>query len=335
MNSRERFLTALKGGRPDRSPLAHVAAMTTVELQQATGCFMPAVHLDAGQQARLMAANHDVLGFDAVSFLINFFNEPAALGVEMDWGAPDRLPTFTSHPWRMPDDAVIPGDFLDRAPIKVCLDTLRIARRDCGDRMAVLGKIMGPFSMLQAMHGVENVLMGVLDDPARIVAFLDICADVLVRHANAQFEAGADAISIGEGGAGARMISPQDYETCLLPVHQRLIARIQGPVILHICGDVRSRIHLLAQTGMTCFNFDWAVPPAEMTASAAGRYTVMGNINTTDLLCAGPAELARQVDENLAAGVHIISPGCATSPRCPNSNLRALADAIASHKLKN
>jgi uroporphyrinogen-III decarboxylase len=54
----------------------------------------------------------------------------------------------------------------------------------------------------------------------------------------------------------------------------------------------------------------------------------MGNINTTDLLCGRPTEIARQVKECLAAGVHIISPGCATSPKCPNANLRALSKAI-------
>jgi MtaA/CmuA family methyltransferase len=328
MNSRERFLTAMAGGKPDRTPLAHVAALTTVELQQATGCFMPAVHLDAEQQARLMAANHETLGFDAVSVIINFFGEPAALGAEMDWGTPDRLPTFKSNLWRAPEDAVIPGDLLDRQPVSTCLETIRIAKRRYGGRMAVLGKIMGPFSMLQAMHGVENVLMGMLDSPAQIGAFLDVCGDALVRCANAQFEAGADAISIGEGGAGARMLSPAAYEECLLPVHRRMISKINGPTIMHVCGDVRSRLYLLAQTGMTCFNFDWAVPPAEMAAAAAGRFLTMGNINTTDLLCATPATIARQVEECLAAGVHFISPGCATSPNCPNANLRAMADAV-------
>ena len=328
MDSRERFLTALKGGKPDRAPLAHVAAMTTTDLQRATGCLMPAVHHDPEQQVTLMAANHDVLGFDAVSFIINYFSEPAALGAKMDWGAPDRLPAFTSNPWRSPEDAVIPGDLLDRSPISVCLETIRVARRRCGGRMAVLGKIMGPFSMLQAMCGVENVLMELMDSPAKVATYLDVCAEALVCCANAQFEAGADAISIGEGGAGARMLSPAAYEEWLLPVHRRMISRIHGPTIMHICGDVRARLHLLAQTGMTCFNFDWAVPPAEMAAAAAGRFSIMGNINTTDLLCAAPAEIARQAEENMAAGVNIVSPGCATSPRCSNANLLAMSEAI-------
>ena len=117
MNSRERFLAALRGEKPDRTPLAHVAALTTVELQDLTGCHMPGVHHDPEQLVRLCAANHDVLGFDAVTFNINYFGEPAALGCEMDWGSETQLPTFTSHPWARPEDAVIPADLLDRRPI--------------------------------------------------------------------------------------------------------------------------------------------------------------------------------------------------------------------------
>jgi len=329
MNSRERFLTALHGGTPDRTPLAHVAALTTVELQTFTGCTMPDVHHDAAEQARLLAANHEVLGFDAVSFIINYFGEPAALGVQMDWGGPAQLPVFRSHPWRDAEDAVIPKDLLSRHPIDTYIETIRIARGNHDD-VAVLGKVMGPFSVAQVMHGIDNVLMALIDDPGKIARFIDVCVDILVACANAQFDAGADAVSIGEGGAGAKMLSPAMYERFLLPAHQRMIDRINGPTIMHICGDVRSRLPMIAQTGLTCFNFDWDIPPAEMVAAAAaGTYTVMGNVNTTDLLSGKPAEIQRQVVAAIDAGVNIISPGCAVSPKCPNENLHAMADAIA------
>lgn len=328
MNSRERFLAALRGRRADRPPLAHVSALTTVELQQATGCHLPAAHHDAEQQARLLAANHDVLGFDAVSFILNYFGEPAALGAAIDWGTAERLPAVTSHPWQHAEDARVPADLLDRPPLSTALATLRIAKRRYGHRLAVLGKVMGPFSMAQMMHGIENVLVGLIEAPERIAALLEACAAVLVRSANAQFEAGADAIQIGEGGAGAKMLSPAMYEQWLLPVHRRLIAQIDGPTIMHICGDIRPRLHLMSQTGMTCFNFDWCIPPVEMVTAAAGRFTVMGNVNTTDLLTGQPAEIRRQVAACVAAGVEIISPGCAISPKCPNANLRAMAEAI-------
>jgi uroporphyrinogen-III decarboxylase len=45
-------------------------------------------------------------------------------------------------------------------------------------------------------------------------------------------------------------------------------------------------------------------------------------------LKAAPEVIQRQVIENLEAGVDIISPGCAISPECPNSNLKAISGII-------
>ncbi len=214
-------------------------------------------------------------------------------------------------------------------PISTYLETLRIAKREYGGRMAVLGKVMGPLSMTQVMCGIERTMMALVEEPDLIAHFLDVCVELLVKCANAQFDIGIDALAIGEGGAGANMLSPQMYETQLLPWHQRMISRINGPTIMHICGDVTARLPMFRRTAMTCFNFDWAIAPEVVVKEAAGAFRVMGNVNTTDLLRGTPADIERQVIRNLAAGVDIISPGCAISPKCPNANLRALSDTVA------
>ncbi len=326
MNSRERFLAALKGETVDRPAVAHVAVLTSLELQESTGCWMPEVHHDAVKQSTLLAANHEVLGYDAVGFLINYFTEPATLGVAMDWGSPSELPMYRSHPWQRLEDVVIPADVLGRMPIRTGIETIRYAKQQYGEKMGIIGKIMGPLSMVQVMHGLESTMTGLVEAPERIVAFMDRTVDLLAAYGNAQFAEGADAIVIGEGGAGAQMLSPAMYEAYLLPVHKRLVARIQGPTILHICGDIRPRLGMLARTGITCFNFDWAIPPQDMVEAAWGHFSVMGNINTADLLYGAPETIEKQVEECLRAGVHIISPGCALSPKCPNRNLRLLAE---------
>ena len=328
MSSRERFLAALNGEKPDRTPLAHISALTTVELQRMTGCFMPEVHNNPEQLARLCAANHEVLGFDAVTFIINYFGEPAAIGCRIDWGSKTTLPVYTSHPWSKPEDASVPKDLLDRQPIQNYLRTIRIAKKDYVDRMAVLGKIMGPFSMTQVMHGLENVMVGLIEDPPKVEHFIDVAVKILIKCANAQFEAGIDALAIGEGGAGANMLSPQMYERFLLPVHKRMINEIHGPTIMHICGDITPRLHLLKEIGLTCFNFDWAIKPEVMKEKSEEKFRIMGNVNTTDLLRANPEVIEKQVIENIEADVDIISPGCAVSPECPNANFQAMADAI-------
>jgi methylthiol:coenzyme M methyltransferase len=329
MSPRARFMNALRGEPVDRPPVAHVAAMATVELQKSTGCFMPEAHHDAEKLVLLMGANHDILGFDAVTFIINFFNEPAALGAELDWGGPTQLPAYTSHPWQNARDAVMPDDFLDRPPVSTNLRAFEIAKQRYGERIAVLGKVMGPLSMVQVMHGLDATMTALVTDPDLMRNFLDVATDILIASANSQFALGVDAITIGEGGAGAQMLSPEMYERVLLPFHKRMIAAINGPTIMHICGDIMPRLHMLADTGLTCFNFDWAIPPKTMVEAAKGRFSTMGNVNTADLLNADPAEIERQVMTCIDAGVNIISPGCAVSPNCPNANLRAMVEAAA------
>jgi [methyl-Co(III) methanol-specific corrinoid protein]:coenzyme M methyltransferase len=288
MDPRERFLAALNGEGPDRPPLAHVSALTTVELQEMTGCHMPQVHSDPEKLVKLLGANHEVLNFDAVTFIINYFNEPAALGCEMRWGSEKELPMVTSHPWSRPEDARVPNDLLDREPIRNYLRALRIAKGRYGDRIAIMGKVMGPFSMVLAMHGVENTMVGLTREPRKIRHFIDVAADILIQCADAQFDEGIDALAIGEGGAGGNMLSPKMHEEFLLEAHRRMIRGIPGPTIMHICGDITSRLHLLSGIGLVCFNFDWAIKPKAMREASEGKFRIMGNINTYDLLKAAP-----------------------------------------------
>ena len=302
--------------------------MTNQEMQRSTGCAMPEVHLNAEKLVTLCAASHELFGFDGVTFILNYFNEPAALGCSMNWGDPAQLPIYTSHPWQHIEQATIPAGLLDRPPISTYLEGLRIAKKRYGHKVAVLGKVMGPFSMAQVMHGVENVMLGLIDNPELIRQFLEICVSILVRCANAQFEAGVDALAIGEGGAGANMLSPQMYREILLDVHKRMIADIQGPTIMHICGDITPRLDSLRQIGLHCFNFDWAIAPQLMRERSGSSFRIMGNVNTTELLTGSPDEIKTQVFENLEAGVDIISPGCAISPQCPSANIKAMSEAI-------
>ena len=124
------------------------------------------------------------------------------------------------------------------------------------------------------------------------------------------------------------MLSPRMHEDFLLDVHRRMVSSIQGPTIMHICGDITPRLAILSQVGLDCFNFDWAIEPRVMKEKAAGSFSLMGNVNTADLMLGRPEGIERQVVENLEAGIDIISPGCAVSPKCPNANFQAMVSAV-------
>ena len=109
---------------------------------------------------------------------------------------------------------------------------------------------------------------------------------------------------------------------------ERFLAALDGPAILHVCGDITPRLSALAELGVWCFNFDWVIQARATKAAAQGRFTLMGNVNTTDLLRAAPEAIERQVVACLEAGIEIVGPGCALSPRCPVANFQAMVRAI-------
>src|SRR5690554_5205698 len=107
MGPKRRFLSGLFGGRTDMVPVANPTSLATVELQEATEAFFPEAHLDAEKMARLAAGGHEILGYDTVMPYFSVEQEAAALGCDINWGAPDQMPVETNHPFATPEDVVI------------------------------------------------------------------------------------------------------------------------------------------------------------------------------------------------------------------------------------
>ena len=128
MTPKRRFLSAILGGRVDRSPVGSVTSVANVEQMEITGAFFPDVHLDGERMAHLAAGAYEILGYDAIMPYFSVQAEAAALGCEMDWGDVENMPVATSHPWSAPDDVQIPGDFLEKPSTRAVLDALQIDR---------------------------------------------------------------------------------------------------------------------------------------------------------------------------------------------------------------
>ena len=146
--------------------MASPTSVATVEQMERTGAFFPAVHLDGTEMARLAAGAHDILGYDAIMPVFSVVQEAAALCCEIDWGAIDAMPVACTHPWADPDEVVISNDFLERPPIKAVVDAVRILRRTHGKRVAIVGKVMGPWTLSYHVHGIQEFLAATLLEPA-------------------------------------------------------------------------------------------------------------------------------------------------------------------------
>jgi MtaA/CmuA family methyltransferase len=352
MTPRERFLARLHQQPADRPAVGNATSIATVELMDATGCAFPEAHLDPHLMAGLAAAGHDILGYDTIAPVYSIQHEAAALGRRVDWGRRDLMPDVVGERLTRAEDIHIPDDFLSHEACRVVLEALRILRRQYPD-VALIGKTFGPWTLAYHLFGVEAFLILTLDDPAQVREIMRRLKEVAVIFATAQFEVGADAVTVGDHATGD-LVSGRMYREFLWPVHCELARRIPGPVLLHICGDTADRLADIATTGFTCFHFDSKVPaqrareivaakmgtgpkmgtgspfPAvsEMGACPHLPITLMGNINNPRTLLNGtPADVAAEVEECLRQGVEIIAPECAVPLTTPTVNLQAVAQA--------
>lgn len=327
MTSRERVLAAF-GGKPyDKIPVISPTSVATVESMRLTGAFFPQVHTNGDAMAALAAAGHDILGFDSVAPYFSVHQEAAALGCGIDWGKMDGLPKITKYPLQVPEDFTLPANFLDQKPIKTVLTAISNLRRKYGSRVAVIGKVIGPWTLAYHLHGTAKLLLETVLEPNVVHQFLGVLAQVPVVFAHAQFEAGADIITWADH-VTADLISPRIYEEFLLPIHIRSNQILQkaGPIILHVCGPVIDRLELFCQAGFDAFHLDSRNDIGFARAIVDKKMLLAGNINNPNVLLNGTTEDVRNaVNAAIDSGIRLISPECALPVWVPNRNLVELA----------
>ena len=278
--------------------------------------------------AELALAGHELLGFDAVMPEYSVQQEAAALGCEMDWGDRDRMPDNKSFPYQDFSELVVPDNILEKPSLKVVLDALSILRAHVGGKAAIIGKVMGPWTLSYHMAGTQNFLLAIgMDETDKIRKMLHQLMPVTIAFARAQFKAGADIVVLADHATGS-LVGPYHYQELLLPLHQEITAQVDGPLILHVCGNCADRLELFAQTGVDAYHLEWQVD-ARMAVKKVGHLiSLVGNVNNPQVLYQGtPEDVHRQVRYAVEAGINIIAPECAIPLATPIENLRAIVEA--------
>lgn len=322
---RDAFIAALRRGNASGAPVFGTGtSIACRDLMRLTDAWFPAAHTDAETMAALAIAAHTILGFEAVMPLFSVCHEAAALGCSVNWGGPDAMPESGPPVFGAPEDIRIPVDFTERPGCAVPLRAIALLKRRLGGDAAVCGKVFGAWTLAYHCFGIENFLMLTLDDPDAARRILDRLTEATLRFARAQIEAGADCLLLGDH-ATRDLCGPAMYTEFLEPLHARLAAEIECPLILHICGNTADRIAAIARTGLACFHYDTTTgPPAEARRAAGDRLALMGGISNFRLLRESPEIIARDTAEARDAGIDIIGPECAVPLATPLANLLAI-----------
>ncbi len=336
MTPRERVLNALAGKPVDRPPVANPTNIATVELMDLVDAPFPDACRDPELAARLAATGHTELGFDSVMPYFTITQESSALGCDMQWEEKDNWPTVRMYNpiWRGPDDVHIPKNFLEHPDNQTITKSIEILRRQFGNRVAVIGKTMGPWTLAYHVFGVENFLIMTVDDPDMVMRSLHKLKEISVLFGEAQIAAGADVLTFPDHATGD-LVSGEYYKRFLLEIHQEMAERLHVPLILHICGNTLDRMDYIAQSGMACFHFDSKNDPQKAMDTVSGRIRLVGNINNPETLYArGPDEVRQEVYRCLDAGVQMIAPECAVPLATKLENLLEIPKAVKEWSLE-
>jgi MtaA/CmuA family methyltransferase len=329
LNSRNLVMAAMFGGRRGPRPAAgNPTSIACHELMDKAGVSFPAAHLDAAAMAELALAGHELVGFDTVMPEYSVVQEAAAMGARVDWGDRDRMPDVKEFPNADFSDVAVPADLLEKPACRVVLDALSILRRHVGGRAAIVGKVMGPWTMSYHMAGTQNFLLAVgMGETAKVTRMLRQLMPVTIAFINAQFAAGADIVVLADH-ATRNLVGPRHYEQYLLPIHQEITAQVGGPLILHVCGNCSDRLELFARSGVDAYHFEWQVDSKEAVRRIGDQVALVGNVNNAQALLQGtPEDVYRQARYAIEAGVNIIGPECAIPLSTPLENLKAIVAA--------
>lgn len=330
MKPRERVLNALAGKPVDRPPVSNPTNVATVELMDMVDAPFPDACRDPELNARLAATGYTELGYDSIMPVFSIIQESSALGCEMQWESKDNWPTVRMYNpiWKEPEDVRIPDDFL-KHPDNVCvIKSIEILKKEYGDEVAIIGKSMGPWTLAYHVFGVESFLLMTIDDPDKTMRCLNKLKEISVLFAQAQIEAGADALTFPDHATGD-LVSGEYYRRFLLDLHKEMVDRIHCPLILHICGNTLDRLDYIAQSGMAAFHFDSKNEPKAAMDIAAGRINLVGNINNPETLYArDPAAVREEVFRCMDAGVNMIAPECAVPLAAKLENLLEIPQAV-------
>jgi uroporphyrinogen decarboxylase len=332
VDSLQRMRATLSGDAADRVPVFPMIVSGTARW---AGVPISRFAADPGVMADCLMSAQKRASYDAIHVSLNVTVEAEAVGALVEQPH-DDLPYVVAPVLVEPADLLrlkVPDPLTDgRLPIFV--EATRIVARDVGDSVLIVANIRGPMSMASQLRGVEPLLMDLIDEPGFVADLLAFCAEVGVVFAAALSQAGCHAIMLGDALSSPASISPATYRRVVQPVHTEMVRRFLADgaetVLMHVCGDTRPIIADLVATGAGAIDVDTPVPLHEARTHAGPDVSLRGNLDTSLLYRAAPAEVRAAARQAIAVGGsprYILGTGCEVPIGSPIENVMAMVGA--------
>jgi len=331
MTPKERLLTALRRGTPDRIPVFEWFIDDVVS-QVLCGNTDP---IEVTEMLDLDAANvradYGKTWKDDTTFVDEWGVERKLTGDVLPAAMNYSIPSIDAQASFVFPDLDAPHRF----------KTLERAVERYGDRRGVVLNLRDGFSDMRDLLGYENALVTLLTDKKhytdlmkRVVEYNVALAAIAVKRYGIQIVATTDDVATGRGP----IIKPKVYAEMILPHFKEVIQGYKSLgliVIKHSDGDIRPYLDWWLEAGIDCLD---PIDPgggldmAEMKEKYGDRISLKGNIDCTGYLCDGTPE---QVDEEVRVCIEkggrsglIVSSSNTIHRGVRPENFKAMIDAV-------
>lgn len=338
MEGRERVLSVLDGGNPDRLPFMPITMMFAAD--------------HAGKPYRDYAADYrtlvecqlrvaDAYDIDHVSCISDPAREAADFGATVRY-FDDQPPAIDENHALLSDKSMLNRlaipDPLGGGRMHDRVKAVSLFKDQVGKDKLIEGWVEGPCAQAADLRGINTLMMDLYEDPDFVRDLFAFVLELELRFGRAQVEAGADIIGVGD--AAASLVGPRLYEEFVWPYEQQLVSGLHGMgarVRLHICGNTSSIAEGMGRLGCDIVDLDFPVSLSAARAAMGPRQTLLGNIDPVRVLRDGtPDSVYEAIAECYrdANAPYIVGAGCEVPRDTPPENLRAMHDFARGVRLR-
>lgn len=205
------------------------------------------------------------------------------------------------------------------------IQAIRLYKKEVGEKYPILGWVEGALAEATDLRGMGRLMTDIYDSPEFINELLEICTEQAILFSDAQIDAGADFIGIGD--AAASLIGPKIYKDMILKYEQRVIDAVHkkgAKARLHICGNVSSILNYLPLARADIIDIDWMVDFRAANELFKGKCCACGNFDPVSIMLNGSKhDVRRAVLSCIEDGneTTFIAAGCEIPKMTPLENM--------------
>lgn len=330
MNKKERLLKILNGEKADRPAVICPGGMMNpcvTELIEKHGIDFAKANSEAEEMAKLskLVVEENLFENYAVPFCMSVESE--MLGAKCVYGTNEEEAHIVEYAMDKIDIDKLKSVKVKFDREEALLGAIKLLKND---EIPVIGNITGPFSVATSVVDAKEVYVGLKKNKEAFEAFMDYISDMIADLAIKEVDAGADLIAIADPSGTAEILGPKYFEEYLIHYVNYIIDKIKAhkdvPIIIHICGDMKSVIDIVEKIHADAYSFDAIVNLKN--AKKHIHKPVMGNVSTYLIENQRPEQISKVAKNRVKDGVDIIAPACGLGMGSPLDNVKAILKGV-------